>query len=195
MDDQNTSDNDRDRWERFLSSEEMRKDFISISIYTLSFELLKSSVKDRVKQFYQDFARNMGKYKEEIRVDTKHEVPDCLNWLLEVNAIEKQDVSTYKSAVEYRNKIVHEFGAIIGENILPELSQHFEDVFKLLEKIEKWWLVNYEIPANPALEGQDIDIDNAVPGITSQLGILYDIVLGTPEEANKYKNILNREIM
>ncbi|GAI47696.1 unnamed protein product, partial [marine sediment metagenome] len=57
-----------------------------------------------------------------------------------------------------------------------------------LHKIEKWWILNVEIPTNPDLDGMEIDKEGIVPGQIMTLRLLLDIALGTEKESKFYYN-------
>jgi len=56
----------------------------------------------------------------------------------------------------------------------------------LLYKIEKWWILNVEVPTNPDFDGKDIDEDSIVPGKIMAFRLLADIALGSEEESKIY---------
>ena len=56
----------------------------------------------------------------------------------------------------------------------------------LLHKIEKWWIINVEIPTNPDFDGEDIDEDAVVAGRVITLRLLVGIALGAEEESKFY---------
>ena len=58
----------------------------------------------------------------------------------------------------------------------------------LLDKVEKWWIVNLEIPTNPDLIDKinEIDFDGIVPGPIISLRMMVDVALGSNETANYY---------
>ena len=60
------------------------------------------------------------------------------------------------------------------------------NIIELLCKIEKWWILNVEIPTNPDFDGKEIDEDGIVPGPIMTLRLLPDIALGSEEESNFY---------
>jgi hypothetical protein len=81
-----------------------------------------------------------------------------------------------------RNKLAHE---------LPELAfsaelQHIElfpKLVSLLGKIERWWIVNVEIPTDADFDGREIDYEGIVPGRVMTIKMMLDIALGSQDEA------------
>ena len=58
----------------------------------------------------------------------------------------------------------------------------------LLHKIEKWWILNVEIPTNPDLDRMEISEEGIVPGQIMTLRLLLDIALGAENESKFYYN-------
>ena len=56
---------------------------------------------------------------------------------------------------------------MIGKDFSKDFSHHFNNVFQLLEKIEKWWFANFILPIEPSLEGRDIDPTQVIPEVTN----------------------------
>ena len=63
---------------------------------------------------------------------------------------------------------------------------------RLLRKIEKWWIVEFEIPINSDFDGKEIDEDGIVPGPVMMLQLMFDVALGPEQEANKYHKEIER---
>jgi hypothetical protein len=59
-------------------------------------------------------------------------------------------------------------------------------MISLLDKIERWWIVNVEIPINPDLKGAKINESQVIPGPIMGLRLLLDIALGSEEESKKH---------
>jgi hypothetical protein len=55
-----------------------------------------------------------------------------------------------------------------------------------LEKIERWWILNVEIPTDPDFDGGEVDEKGIVPGVLIGLRLMMDIALGSNEESRFY---------
>ena len=53
----------------------------------------------------------------------------------------------------------------------------------LVQKIEKWWIINVEIPTNPDFDGKDIDEDGIISGPSWVMQLLVQVALGAEDEA------------
>jgi hypothetical protein len=52
-----------------------------------------------------------------------------------------------------------------------------------MNKIEVWWVKEFEIPANPDFDGQDVDAANISPGSVIALKMLCAIALGSDDDS------------
>jgi len=71
-----------------------------------------------------------------------------------------------------------------GSNVNPILL--FLKMANLLDKIEKWWILNAEIDFNPDLYDKEIDEKGIIPGPIIMLGVPMDLALGDEKESKFY---------
>jgi len=82
---------------------------------------------------------------------------------------------------------------MLGVKGLPaDFEQCFQEMVRLLRKIEVWWIVNVEIPTNPDFDGEQIDEQGIVPGSVMSLQLLCDIALGDERQSRYYHDELRR---
>lgn len=67
-----------------------------------------------------------------------------------------------------------------------DLPARFSEMVSLLDKIERWWIVNVEITTDPQFDGQEIDEEGIIPGPIIGLRLMMDIALGSEEDSRKY---------
>jgi hypothetical protein len=58
----------------------------------------------------------------------------------------------------------------------------------LIDKVEKWWIVNVEIPTNPDFDGKEIEEKTILCGPVIALKLLIDVALGSDEDARYHLN-------
>ncbi len=181
-------------WEEFLDPDVLRPKLILASIYIAAFEILKNSIIERLRDFYiTGFDENdytiMPEYK---KILSKNRSPTyaSLMWLKESGAITDDDIEKFNKAKDCRNLLAHEITRMLSEGLPEDFSKRFGDMVALLDKIERWWIVNVEIPTNPNLvsEVEEIDFDGIVPGPMMSLRMMVDVALGSNETANFYLN-------
>ena len=180
-------------WENFLDPEVMQDRLISTSLYIAAFESLKSSIVDRVKQFYQ-VGFGLGgdtldpEYAKDVTPRNRSPLYASLDWLIEHDAITDADVTSFNETKEYRNRLAHELLQMISDNELSDLEIRFHGLISLLRKIEVWWVVNVEIPCNPDFDGEtEIDEDGIVPGPVWSMQLMRDVAMGKADYLESYR--------
>lgn len=69
----------------------------------------------------------------------------------------------------------------------------FFKIYSLSNKIEKWWILEYEIPLNPEIcndETHEIDTDGVMPGSMVVLSAIIEIV--TSGNNKKYEEVCRK---
>lgn len=192
-------DNDIDKsWERFLNPEVLRTNLIVASLYITAFEMLKESIIDRIKNFFIDGFDESGwiindKYRSEVLGLNRSPVYASLQWLKNRDVINEDDIANFNDIKNCRNEIVHEITTYISNGSKIDPLPLFSKITDLLLKIEKWWIINVEIPVNPDFDDKDIDEEGIVPGGIITLRLLSDIALGTEKESKFYYNELMKQ--
>lgn len=180
------------KWEQLLTPAIAREKLISASLYITAFELLKDSIIDRIRSFYADTYNQNGpivgpEYQEKVLSRSKSVLYASLNWLLENDAINKQDIQLFESIKATRNSIAHGLHTLVIGDADFKHIERFQELVALLRKIEIWWVVNFEIPANPDYDGQEIDESGIVPGAVLMLQMMLEVVSGNEELLNHYR--------
>ena len=180
-------------WERFLNPEILRANLIVASLYITAFEMLKDSIIGRTRDFFSSGFDQNGpiidkEYKRQVLSRNHSPLYASLLWLKDMNGIDDQDIELFNRIKECRNELAHEITEFISKGTKIDPIPLFSPMVDLLHKIEKWWIMNVEIPTNPDFDGQDIDEDAVVAGRVITLRLLVDIALGTKEESKFYYN-------
>lgn len=190
-----------DKWERFLTPEVLRANLIMASLYIAAFEMLKNTIIDRIRNYHiighdgNDWIIDQ-KYEESVLRRNRSPVYASLDWLKEMGAITDGDITVFARVKECRNELAHEITRMLMDGLPNNFSERFEELVALLEKIEKWWIVNVEIPINPDLaeRGGEIDEQNIVPGPIICLHLMLKIALGSDEDAYSYIREFKRQM-
>ncbi len=187
------SDKVQRSWERFLDPAVLRPNLIVASIYIAAFELLKNAIVDRLKFFYtlglDENATPTGpEYQSDVLARNRSPVYASLEWLKESQAIDDDDIAVFERVKKLRNHLAHALSRMLAEGLPSDLTIRFHEMVSLLDKIERWWLVNVEIPTNPEYDGQEVDAEKVIPGVIMSLRLLVDVALGSEEESKKYIN-------
>ena len=104
-------------------------------------------------------------------------------WLRGMGVLTAEDEKAFRRVNDARNEIAHEMTAMVSGSKPSDFTNQFAAVMALVHKIEKWWIINVEISADPEFAGREIDEDGIVPGPVLVMQILGQVALGEGEEA------------
>lgn len=181
-----------DQWEAFLNPDVIRPKLISAGLFLVGHEMLLDSIKRHPIDFFADHWDIKGpapspKYKKEILDRDPKGKRDPLRgsiaWLLMMEAINEEDVAAIRTVTDARNEVAHEMTAMVSGTMPPSFAEHFASLMALVQKIEKWWIINVELPTNPDYDGADIDEDGIISGPSWVMQMLAQVALGEGDEA------------
>jgi hypothetical protein len=115
--------------------------------------------------------------------EKNHALRGSIAWLRKVDAITAEDEVAIKTVTDARNEIAHEMTTMFHSATPPGFVEHFATLLDLVQKVEKWWIVNVELPTNPDFDGQEIDEDGIISGPSLIMRLLTQVALGDEEEA------------
>lgn len=175
-----------ERWEQFLDPGVVKPSLFLATMFITAFEVLKNSVIDRLRNFYEDSWDENGPiinddYKNIVLSRNKSPLYASLDWLKENGAIGGEDIEQYENLRKTRNLLAHQLFEVVTGQIESKHEAQFGELLELLKKIEVWWVVNLEIAINPDFDGQDIDVTSIVPGSILSLQILIEVASGNTE--------------
>ena len=93
--------------------------------------------------------------------------------------IDDDDLKIYEKLRRTRNELVHELFEIVMSDRELFLEERFEQIKKLLSKIEVWIIKNIEIPSNPDFDSQDIKDVDISSGKVAILNLMKDLANGS----------------
>ena len=180
------------QWEELLTPEVARGKLISASIFITAFEVLRQSIIGHPRSFFADGYDKEGpvvgrEYEAEVLSRNKSPTYASLNWLKHLGAIGDSDLQCFDRVKATRNDLAHELHLVVLEGKNFKHVERFEELVALLRKIEVWWLVNVEIPADPDYDGKEIDEEGIVPGPVLMLQMMLEVVSGNEELLNHYR--------
>ncbi len=185
--------NARQPWDQFLNPDILRANLIQASVYIAAFEILEDAIVERIYDFYVVGYRKAGisgivsdtQYNCEVLNLNKSPIYASLQWLKNAEAIVDSDILMFTRVKQCRNKIAHEMDHILDMGLPPEFADCFGEIVLLLDKIERWWIINVEIPTSPDTVTEDINDEDVTPGGVLLVRVLLDIALGS-EDASRY---------
>jgi hypothetical protein len=178
-------------WERALHPETLKTNIITASIFSMAFEMLKSSIIEKIEGFFTNgFAGNgmivSPEYKEKVLSLNRSPLYASLKWLQDMHAIDDKDLERFEHIKRCRNTLAHEMLTFASSGVDFDVAEAFEEMVGLLRKIEIWWFENLEIAIDPDAYPEDLDLEQVIPGPVWSLQMLIDVALGPEEEARKY---------
>ena len=180
-------------WERFLNPESLKENLVISSLYITSFEILKDSIISKIKDFFIEGIDEKGfiysqKYnKEVLSLDNKKRpLQASFLWLKKYDVINEDDLNNWEKIVLFRNELAHDMLKFLTQIPESDLLDLFQIMLNLITKIEKWWIINYELEINENYIGQEISEEDIIPGINVTLHLLFNIALGEKNESKKY---------
>lgn len=178
-------------WERALHPETLKTNIITASIFSMAFEMLKSSIIEKIEVFFTNGFDEKGmivspEYKEKVLSLNRSPLYASLKWLQDMSAIDDVDLERFEHIKRCRNTLAHEMLAFASSGLDFDVSEAFDEMVGLLRKIEIWWFENLEMAIDPEAYPEDLDLEKVIPGPVWSLQMLIDVALGPEEEARKY---------
>ena len=183
-----------DKWIKFLDPENLKGNLMFSSLYIAAFESFKEYIVDEVKSFFHNGFKNGQdifdpRYDTHVKSKDKSILRASLLWLLEIEAIDENDILLIDDLRQYRNKLSHELMTLLFEGLPEELPVKFAQLIEVRIKIEKWWILNIEIPTNPDFHsGEKINADSIITPTEMLNKLIFDMLLGNEKTASFYRD-------
>lgn len=187
-----------ERWERFLDPEVVRPSLFMATMFITTFEILKNSIVDRIRDFYsigwsEEGSTVSAEYKTKVLSRDKSPVYASLKWLHEHDVISDDDLETFEQLKNTRNLVAHQLFDIVTGQTESNHTEQFQVLVELLRKIEVWWVVNVEIATDPDYADAEIDEGGIVPGAILSLQMLLEVVGGNTELLEAWRSQRSKE--
>lgn len=181
------------KWEKFLNPDELKPYLLFCSIFITCYEMLKETFIDRLVVFYSDSYDKSGlkigtNYREKVLSldDKQRPLQASINWHKQKSIIDENDIKAFDRITECRNTITHRLLSSFLESPIVDIGQIFNEIVNLIYKVEKWWIINFELEIQPIEDAEEIDYEGIMPGAIMTIRLLVDIALGDKEESEFY---------
>ncbi|WP_414545386.1 hypothetical protein [Nostoc sp. CCY0012] len=174
-------------WAKFFKPESLKSNLIVASIFLAGYEVLKSSIIERIVNFFSsDFNENGAiiseNYKNQVLSLHKNPLEASLLWLKGVSAIDDADIKLIDDIRKHRNELAHELLRFIT-TADSDINIHLlEAIYNLVYKIDRWWIKEVDIPVNSDFDGQEIVDSDINSG--NMLFIQMMITIATGEDSS-----------
>lgn len=147
------------QWKNILDRDILKNSINIITLYIAIYELLEDAVISKPKDFYTiiEFDEEAKrKYTENVLslydktqcpkvLEKRKDIVSSLLWFKKVGAIDENDITIFAESKTLRNEVVHEMFNYIAEGT-TQLVEQLVQMYALFSKIEKWWILEIEIP-------------------------------------------------
>lgn len=186
---------------RILDPEILNYNLKFISVYIAVYENFKEHIISNVKCFFWSGIKN-GKeqfkgYEEAVlslsMSKENRQIKGTIAWLKKVGCINEEDSKLFKTITNTRNTLTHNMANKLFEGVNDQMVESFISMIRLFEKIDKWWIMEIEIPTSgqyTAEEQQSIDWNQVTSVNLEFLKIITDVALNGNKE---YLEILKRQ--
>ncbi len=186
--------NNFDNFKNILNPNTLKSNLILSSLYITFFESLKDYIVDKVKEFYLTGFDSEGfiyssEYDEKItsKVTNKNKLLKVsLNWFADCGAVEADRIKEFDELVDYRNFLAHKLSKFIFEGDSDKLDDKLGKLMKLKVDLDRWWILNIEIPTNPDFDNNNIEEENVISSSEMLYKIIMEVLSGDEESAWKY---------
>jgi len=192
-------------WEQLLNPKILKSNLSYIALYIMTFELLKERIEKSVDEFfYIEYKKNeKGEIEKEINEDYENKVLSLINkyerknkfyvkasikWLINFNILDENDENLFNELRIYRNELTHEFQNYLLDEKKTLDKKKMGSLVNLFIKLEKNWILNFEVLVNEDFDGKDIKWEDVSSGQTIILNIIHDIVFSDESTEWNYHN-------
>ena len=178
------------QWKNILDTDVLRDNINLIAMFIMVYELLEDIIISKPQDFYtliefdEEAQRNYKKYVLSLydknacpKINTKNQaLIASLIWFKTAGAINDNDINIFAEARTLRNEVTHEMISTITVGT-EKIVDQFALMYGLFCKIEKWWILEHEVPISGQFKPEDIDEDGVMSGNMILLEIIIDILV------------------
>lgn len=176
-------------WAKFLNQEVLRSNLIAASIFLAAYEMLRTSIIDRIRSFFSHEFRD-GKWLANEDYATgclalhKSPLRASLLWLKQMSAIDDADIARVDRIREHRNDLANDLPRFLGTADAEVNIQLLADIYELVAKIDRWWIRQIDLDADPDNNGREIADEDITSG--KMLFIQMMLRIATGEDSGEF---------
>lgn len=189
-------------YDRLLNPKEVRATLFLSSAFITSYELCKEYLIDRIVAFFSDDIEEDSpveseEYKLKVLSLSKSPLEASLQWYKNMNVINYDDIEIIQRARKTRNELAHDAFKIFEKSKIFVVAENLRALIEVIDKLFKWWFMEYEICINPYFDNMAIEEANVHSPLVSYLQMLMDIAFSEKEDMElfyqRYKSFVENK--
>lgn len=189
-----------EQWKNLFDIDVLKDSIQMVALYITVYELLESTVVSKPKDFFtvvnwDDEAKR--EYKAHVLSlynpnaipginGRRKDIISSLLWFKQNGAIDDADIREFVASKQLRNTLAHQMLNAIAEGGV-KIAVQFTKMYSLFCKIERWWILEIEVPISGEFEPDQIDADGVMSGHMVVLHCILDMLANNSNA--KYKDI------
>jgi hypothetical protein len=175
-------------WSKFLNPEVLRTNLITASIFLATYEMLRASVIDRIRNFFtHDFDENGGIVSEDYQAKVlsldKSPLRASLLWLKGMSVLDDSDIAHVDQIREHRNALAHDLPKFLGTAEAEINLQLLVGMYELVTKIDRWWIREVELATDPDHDGREVADEDIASGNMLCIQLMIQVATGEDSAA------------
>ena len=182
-----------ENWKKFLNPDVLKPHLLLCTIFITVYEMLKDTVIERLVEFYSDGFDTKGlirghDYENKVLAldEKRNPLRSSLTWHSNKEIIDSSDLDSFHQMSTMRNELTHRLLKSLTDVNILEIADVLSQMISLIDKIERWWIINYELELNPISDADEIDYEGIIPSAIQTIRLLVDIALGDKCESETY---------
>ena len=177
----NMSGDTTDSWLKFLNPESLTQNLTRAAIFITCWEMLKEAVVDQPRGFFTHEWRDgegipSPTYGTDVLSLNRDPLIASALWFRNQGAITDDDIRVLKVLRTHRNDIAHELPKFLGDKAFDVQLDLLNTMFHFVEKIDKWWIQNIEIPTNPDFDDRELS-EEVLDGVKSMRMVFMNLLV------------------
>lgn len=179
---------DQEKLLRLLAKDVLKENLAKAGLYALAYEMLKDAIIERPKGFFTMGRPTDEHYKEIVlNLHPKNTLIASLRWWQQAGVLTEQDFQEFLRLREHRNEIAHTLPNVLLNTDVQVDERKLVAIYQLLVKVDRWWLMEIEIPSNEDFDGQEIDPSEVQSGNMNFLAYLITALYPPDEQADRIR--------
>ncbi len=182
----------RKDFEKISTPETLRRNLINASLLLTAYELMKCSIVDHVRSFYEgeEFENEIEEIRKRLTKELRKPLLIYALWFKDHKALSEGDFENIVKIWRYRNKIAHELIEFLVDSDFEVDMKYIFEIRDIVAKAEIWCVKEMEIPVNPDFDQVEVKDSDIRSGRMSIIDHLISVALEMPPGIENNKSNL-----